>query len=273
MALIKCPCCGDRISDKAEVCVHCGKLIISVSDREKTICVECGSLIKRDVASCPNCGCPLGIEITGKESGKKLSISNNGKRKNKGKVIFFSILVLSIAVIVVISGTNHYRQNMINEIMQEKESYSENLELAVYYMLESASFAEKVGNITKSVWYNAIFEIKDSETDEYTCPNGYFVSDFSDALNGLFSSADYRNKISSMESNQEAAKNKMKELQNPPTEYQNAYEELKELYDALSMFVGTVKSPSGNYNEFSSNFDGADDNFITAYHAIEIYLN
>lgn len=35
-------------------------------------------------------------------------------------------------------------------------------------MLDGAAKAENAGNLIKSVWYNAIYEERDTETDKYT---------------------------------------------------------------------------------------------------------
>lgn len=45
MALIKCPECGKEISDKSEVCIHCGyplkQSIVSSSTSLKKVCIPC----------------------------------------------------------------------------------------------------------------------------------------------------------------------------------------------------------------------------------------
>ena len=48
MALIECPECGQKISDKTKLCVHCG---VSVK-----ICGECGKMVIADAMLCPSCG-------------------------------------------------------------------------------------------------------------------------------------------------------------------------------------------------------------------------
>lgn len=48
MALIKCPDCGKEISDKSEVCIHCGCPLNETTQskekpEEKVHCPKCGS--------------------------------------------------------------------------------------------------------------------------------------------------------------------------------------------------------------------------------------
>lgn len=57
MALIKCPNCGNQISDQAQRCIHCG---YSFEMMESRVCIECGALVPANADICPNCGYPLG---------------------------------------------------------------------------------------------------------------------------------------------------------------------------------------------------------------------
>lgn len=53
MALFNCNECGQKVSDKAEMCPNCGCPI-----EKKCYCEECGEEIPNNVAVCPKCGCP-----------------------------------------------------------------------------------------------------------------------------------------------------------------------------------------------------------------------
>ena len=129
-------------------------------------------------------------------------------------------------------------------------------------MLSSAASAESAGNLIKSVWYNAIYEERDSSTDQYTRPNGYFVSDFNEALGNLFSDSSFKAKISSIESSQDSVLEIMKDLQNPPEEYQNAYAAIEELYDDYLELTNLVTDPTGSLQSFSN-----------SYGKMKLYLN
>ena len=59
MAIIKCPECGQDISDKAKRCIHCGKIFDSDPQPEEKRCSECGELLPDNVEVCPSCGCPV----------------------------------------------------------------------------------------------------------------------------------------------------------------------------------------------------------------------
>ena len=51
MALIKCPECGENISDKAKNCIHCGYPL-----KERQYCPYCGKENSKDSILCEFCG-------------------------------------------------------------------------------------------------------------------------------------------------------------------------------------------------------------------------
>ena len=55
MSLIKCPECGETVSDKASNCPHCGFGIAE----NIAHCPECGSVVPKDAVACPKCAFPL----------------------------------------------------------------------------------------------------------------------------------------------------------------------------------------------------------------------
>lgn len=73
------------------------------------------------------------------------------------------------------------------------------------------------------MWYNAIYEERNSETDQYTMKNGKFVDDFNDALSELFADKNFSNSISEIKTNQSEIANLMKQLKEPPNEKMKLY--------------------------------------------------
>ena len=128
------------------------------------------------LTTCPNCGCPN---------------STVKRKKNKHKGVIISIIVFALIVVSAL-GIG------ISKKAKELEYYS-NMETVSFTMLDGAAKAENAGNLIKNVWYNAIYEERNSETDQYTMKNGKFVDDFNDALSELFADENFSNSISEIE--------------------------------------------------------------------------
>lgn len=245
MAMIVCPHCGEQVSEKAKKCVHCGEILIL---EEKKHCTECGVELEEGMTECPNCGCPVDDTIGQETDEKPQKVEVTGVKVTKKK-------------------------KAAEEYAQRVEEYSDNLNLATVTMLTGASDAESSANLIKQVWYNAIYEKRDDETDKYTRPKGYFVSDFNDALGNLYADSSFSSKVSSIEDNQDTVNALMKKLKNPPDEYKDAYDAVSDLYDAYISFTNCATDPSGSLQTYSSTVNDADTNTLNAYKALELYLD
>ena len=49
MALIKCPECGKKVSDKANACIHCG---YPLNEQKEDFCIRRKSLLDEDTITC-----------------------------------------------------------------------------------------------------------------------------------------------------------------------------------------------------------------------------
>lgn len=265
MAMIVCPNCGQQVSDKAKKCVHCGMVLIQ---EEKKKCAECGAELEEGVTECSNCGCPVEeMNVSDKQEEPQKVEVTSVKVTKRVKVIIGIVVALLLVGGTTIFGVNQYQKK------KAVEEYADNLESATYSMLSGASDAESCGNLIKQVWYNSIYEERDDETDKYTRPNDYFVSDFNDALGNLFSDTSFQSKISSIEDNQKMVNSLMKELKNPPEEYKDAYESISQLYDAYLSITNLATDPTGSLQTFSDNFNDADSETINCYNAMKLYLD
>ena len=272
MAMIICPSCGQQVSDKAKKCVHCGAILIQ---EEKKICAECGVELDEGATECPNCGCPVEHEDKSEVNEQPQKVEVTGvKVTRKVKIIIGIVIAILVAGGAILFGLNQYQKKKTAEkYAQRIEKYSNNLELATYTMLSGASEAESSGNLIKQVWYNAIYKEADDSTDKYTKSNGFFVSDFNEALGNLFSDSSFSSKIKSIEDNQETVNGYMKQLKNPPDEYKEAYDALSELYDSYIALTNCATDPSGSLQTYSSTFSDADTNTLNAYNAMKMYLD
>ena len=283
MALIKCSNCEKEISDRAKVCPQCGQPVVLAAPSPEEVlpilCEECGTEIPEGAEACPNCGCPVPIKEV-EEAPQKVEVTAVNlpqMAQNTKKRIIIAVVALCAVVAVFFVGNSIYQKNLEAkaeaEAAQLREEYEANLSTASFSMLMGAIEAEKSGNLIKSVWYNAIYEERDSETDKYTRPNGYFVNDFNDALGNLFSDSSFTSSLSSIESNQETVSSLMKDLRNPPEEFEDAYDAIKKLYDAYTALTNLATDPTGSLTSFSQDFNEADTEFVNCYDAMELYID
>lgn len=249
MSLITCPKCGGTISEKATVCPHCK---FNRSQENLIMCEECGTEYEIKLSACPNCGCP------------NLTIEQK-KQKKKHKGIIISIVVIALIAVCVFGFS-------ISQKAKEIEYYS-NMEYVSYTMLDGAAKAENAGNLIKSVWYNAIYEERDTETDKYTMKNGKFVDDFNDALYNLFADENFVNSISEIELNQAEVTGLMKKLKNPPKKYEEAYAVLKAYYDNYIKMTKSVINPTGSLKTFSEDFNTYDSDTVNSFEKMKLYLD
>jgi hypothetical protein len=180
------------------------------------------------------------------------------------------VLALVAALLI---GNGIKQKSAEKEAAQLSAQYEDDLEVASYTMLLGAIEAEEAGNLIKKVWYHSIYEERDSETDKFTRPNGYFLDDFNDALSNLFVDSGFRSTVASIESNQETVAGLMKRLKNPPEEHEESYEALKELYDAYTALTNLATNPTGSLTTFSENFNRADSEVANCYDAMELYMD
>ena len=281
MALIKCSNCEKDISDKAKVCPHCGQAVVldtlEIEETAPLLCEECGAEISVGMESCPNCGCPVPEkkELI-EESPQKVEVTAVNLppiAKNTKKYIVIAIVAVIAIIAAILIGNNIKQKNLEAEAARLKEEYAANLDTASFTMLLGAIEAEEAGNLIKSVWYNAIYEERDTKTDKYTRPDGWWVDDFNEALSNLFSDSDFREKISSIETNQETVAQLMKDLKNPPEEFEDAYDAIKELYDAYTELTNLATSPTGSLQTFSESFNAADSETVNCYEAMQMYID
>ncbi len=155
---------------------------------------------------------------------------------------------------------------------QEAETYQANYNQMVSYMLDNAAQAETLGNLIINVWNNAIWNVDDSETDQYTKLNGEFVSDFNEALANLFNDESFNENISALAANQQQIRDGMKNMVNPPEGYEDAFRALENMYNSYISFTETVMQCEGSLESFSSDFAEADDKLIEFYHLAELYV-
>lgn len=273
MAMTTCPNCGEQISDKAKKCVHCGTVLIP---EEKKYCSDCGVELEEGMKVCPKCGCPIENAVEMEAAPQQVEVTGVKITKKSKKMIVIAVITVIAAATITTIGVQMYKKNVAAKVAAEaqkqSEEYGTNLNMAAYSILSGASDAETCGNLIKQVWYNSIYEQSDSKTDKYTKPNGYYVSDFNDALKNLFLDSSFNDQIEDINDNKDTVNSLMKKLKNPPEEYKDAYESISKLYDAYLSLTNLATDPAGNLQTYSQNFNDADNETLNCYNALKMYL-
>lgn len=272
MAIIKCPECGQEISDKAKKCIHCGKVFIEEETPEEIRCTECGAILSDNDEICPNCGCPVERMDKSTDKPQEVRVSSISVGSKTKQLIIAVVIVLAICI----GGAVGYKIYSDNKAEQDYitayNTYIDNLQKAQELMLTGGGDAESLCNLTLKVWGNAIYEESDSETDKYTKPDGKFVSDFNEALLNLFTDSETMSTISDIEENQSAVKEIMKKLQDVPEGLDKCYDTILDLNAAYSTLTDLAINPSGNYNGFSTNKNDAVSDFMLAYDKLDTQI-
>lgn len=180
----------------------------------------------------------------------------------KKKLIVLGIIILIVIFIIV---------GFILIPAKNKANYIDKLENIRIEMINGAIEAESICNLTYKVWYNAIWEENDQETDKYTKDGigiKHFI-DFNKAIINLYSDEEIINSISNIEENQKNVKTLIQDLQNPPKELQNCYDTVLNMYDYYKNLSDLAISPTGSLEDYSNNKNNAIDGFKTEYEKLD----
>lgn len=116
MALIKCKCCGQMVSTKAEKCPKCGCTI-----DKKVACEECGYEMSVTDTVCPNCGCPNENDAY-KLQQQESSLSQKRNGINKNYLIAFAVLII-IGLVLYTENNKTVSENENNPRTNDTEKY------------------------------------------------------------------------------------------------------------------------------------------------------
>ncbi|MCM1541995.1 MAG: hypothetical protein NC121_12140 [Blautia sp.] len=181
---------------------------------------------------------------------------NRSHAKKRGVTVIF---VLILVVVAAVCGVWYYQEKKAERRIQE---YSENYDAVISLMLQGADEAGACCSFIDQVWYNAIYERNNRDTDRYTRLDGYYVSDFNVALDNLFADVEFIARIDNIIDNQGKVGAIIRKLKDPPEEFVNSFQPVSKLYDVYLLLTDMAISPSGSLNTFSEDFNKLDAEFI-----------
>ena len=237
MALIKCPECGNEISDKVKACPHCGFPFETNQDNKKEV---------------------QQVELS--------AINITPKKSKTTKYILIGVLSL-VAIAVIGLLVNYFLG------IKKYNDYIDNLNATMVTMLDGGSEAESLLNLTAKVWFNTIYQEYDVETDKYTKSSfGIWHEDFNDALAYLFSDSQTKTTIAYIEDNQDLVDLMMKDLSNPPKGLEKCHETITDLYSIYRSLTNLAINPSGSYNSFTESKNEKIDDFLDTFNKLEVQI-
>lgn len=247
MGLIKCPKCGEMVSDKAGKCLHCNADLFSP---KQVTCSDCGKEYEESLATCPYCGCPNQIEE---------------KRKKKRKKKIIGNVIAGIILFMMLLGD-------ISKFSERKENkYYNKFANAVNLITNNNVEVAKIGELTAKTWYNAMYQIQDEETDKYTMRGGEFVENFNEVMENLWTDEDYISKNTEINNGKSEIIAAMKKVKNPPSKYKKADSELREYYDYYLKLVNEVCYVSGTYEDYVNNVNKYANRLYELRQKLEMY--
>lgn len=243
MALIKCPECEKEISNKVKSCPNCGYPMIEEGEAYATE--------------------PQQVELTSVKIKTKPTLKKNA-----------SILIISLVTIIIfIFGYKTVSENKAEQIYKQSyNEYIDNLYLVQLSMFNGAAKAESICNLVSQVWKNTIYKEKSYKTDDYTRPNGYFVSDFNIAITNFYDDSSTKNKIGDIKSNQDRVQELMKTLKSTPEGLDKCYETVLGLYTAYKGFTDLAISPTGSLQSYNESVNKRTSDFMDSYDKLKTQI-
>lgn len=238
-------------------------------------CPECGKEISDRASNCPNCGCPIHVEVK-EERTQQVELTNvsQGMSKKFKKIGVWAVIIIValVAAFFILKKTKEAQQKA--EYEAQVSEYGDNLKTVCTKMLSGASDAEYYGGLLHDVWSNTIYEKDSYLTDKYTKDSsGEFNDDFNTSIFALQTDDSYSTGIDDIKENQTEVQELMKSLKNPPDDYKEAYNAVQEYYDSYLELTNLAVNPTGNLSSYTSSFNEADQNVANSYKKIQMYLD
>ena len=221
-------------------------------------CSECGKESSDAAQSRPHCGHPIAQEPQPQDMSPV-------PRKSKRSIIIAACVLALVAVVGIFVGVQQKQAS-------DRTAYIASLNELRAQTIRGGSVAEKMCNLTKQVWYNTIYEERDSITDKYTRSGGVFYDDFNTSLSLLYAEDNTATVISGLQASRELVDGIMADLQNPPAEFAACYEAADSLYDAYCGLIDLAVSPSGSLKTYSENFSKYDEDLLKYYNKLEALI-
>lgn len=179
MALIKCPECGGQVSDKAEVCIHCGYPLKNITEinqqetyNEENVNIHNGKINSENTEECKE---------ENKLVDEEIPVESSKKKRKRRYTSFILVLVIGVLLVGgiyfyknVYSPAHNYKQ--ANELMKKGE-YSEALEI----FNDLGDYKNSKANILECEYQIAITQMQDESKLEFAKATFEQLVDYKDS--------------------------------------------------------------------------------------------
>jgi hypothetical protein len=193
-------------------------------------CIECGKEKSDTVRKCSYCGY--------KERSKFLD-----KRIFRLAAIIIGIFFLIMSLFWVMR-------------YKKEQEYNELLGETISKIYANGAIAEENCDAITRIWYNSIFNKRESRYEMHTHSCGYTGKVKCDANEAIKSYLDRSVKLNEINNNHETISEAMQDLKNnPSSKYIEEYAKALELYKNYSKILEQATNPSGNYENYLANYN------------------
>ena len=215
-------------------------------------CPNCGIEYATDASFCSKCGGSLFLQEKEEEN-----------RKNKSN----PIILIGILVLFIIGGIFIYKT-------YKETQYEENCKEFLSEVLDGWKIAEDTCNEISNIWYNSIWKVDDQSTNQYTLDaNGYFYSDFNDALYSYTSSSKYSNQIRKLMTSMDNASSIISQLRNgTPQKYERLHDDVEDLFDLYMGYVNLAGNFHESYETFIDKLKQYDEGMASKFERVITYF-
>lgn len=174
------------------------------------------------------------------------------------------------------------------ESKESRQEYIDNLQNFNTVVLDGAVIAETQCNLTKSVWYDTIYQELNEDTYKYTVRpeileenntyayiRGYYTAndnifndDFNISLSRLYKDESTQETVATLSENCEKVSELLGALSNPSDEFASCFSTVEDLYSAHYNFTNLAISPSGSLQSFTEDFQMYDSLTIELYNKL-----
>lgn len=218
-------------------------------DEKTKFCVKCGKKIPNEVEFCPFCGAK---QPNSKVNTTKKTASVSKTNKLKHKKLYF---LIGASIVVIVCGGIGYKAYHDKKVADDKQAEikAKEKEFNDTYQTfagEAYTFGSKTESMTNkiaSVWHDAIWN------DNGVTIGGKQYTDFNKAISAQQTVWVTNGQFSKMENKLDDLREDHHTLSLDVTKKNSAdFKKANAVYSLSKEFYNAVKSPNGNYNEYSN---------------------